>query len=151
MKKVFGLKGRIQHYAWGGHKFIPDLLAIESNQKPYAEYWLGAHVNAPALVETEDGDLPLDALLETNAQKYLGELTFKRFGRLPFLFKVLDVYDMLSIQVHPSKKEAEKGFRLENKLGIPLTAPNRNYKDDNHKPEIMVALGDQASAETGCW
>jgi mannose-6-phosphate isomerase len=49
---------------------------------------------------------------------------------------------MLSIQVHPSKIEAEKGFYFENEQGIPLTAANRNYKDDNHKPEIMVALSE---------
>ena len=49
---------------------------------------------------------------------------------------------MLSIQVHPTKAEAEKGFKRENELGIPLTAPHRNYKDDNHKPEIMVALSE---------
>lgn len=142
MKKVFVLKGCIQHYAWGGQKYIPELLGIEPDQKPYAEYWMGAHVNAPALVESEVGDLPLNAFLETNPQTFLGKQTFETFGRLPFLFKVLDVHGMLSIQVHPSKKEAEKGFRRENKQGIPLTAANRNYKDDNHKPEIMLALGD---------
>lgn len=142
MKKVFALKGRIQHYAWGGQKFIPALLGIEPEQRPYAEYWLGAHVSAPALVEVEGREVPLDALLETSPRSLLGEQTFKAFGKLPFLLKVLDVHKMLSIQVHPSKKEAEKGFQLENEQGIPLTATNRNYKDDNHKPEIMVALGD---------
>ena len=142
MEKVFGLKGRVQHYAWGGQTFIPGLLGIGSDHGPYAEYWLGAHVNAPALVETEEGEIHLDAFLKSNAQVFLGEETYEMFGRLPFLFKVLDVDQMLSIQVHPSKIEAEKGFKKENELGIPLTAPNRNYKDDNHKPEIMVALGE---------
>lgn len=142
MKKVFGLKGRLQHYAWGGYTYIPDLLEISSGDGPYAEYWLGAHINAPALLETEEGEVPLDIFLASDPKVFLGEKTYKRFGRLPFLFKVLDVHQMLSIQVHPSKVEAEKGFKKENEMGIPLTAPNRNYKDDNHKPEIMVALGD---------
>ncbi len=142
MKKVFGLKGRVQHYAWGGQTFIPELLGIDSDHGPYAEYWLGAHINAPALVETEDREIPLDVFLKSNAKVFLGKETYKMFGRLPFLFKVLDVDQMLSIQVHPSKMEAEKGFIKENELGIPLTAPNRNYKDNNHKPEIMVALGE---------
>src|SRR6185436_13216431 len=66
----------------------------------------------------------------------------KKFGRLPFLLKVLDVRDMLSIQVHPSKKAAKKEFKRENKEGIPLDSPKRNYKDDNHKPELMVAVSD---------
>ena len=65
-----------------------------------------------------------------------------QFRGLPFLFKILDVHDMLSIQVHPSKASAEIGFEKENQLGIPLTAPNRNYKDQNHKPEVMVALSE---------
>src|SRR5699024_8649769 len=73
---------------------------------------------------------------------YLGEKTQTRFGRLPYLLKVLDVRDMLSIQVHPTKEEAEKGFQKENDLGIAIDAPDRNYKDDNHKPEMMVALSD---------
>src|SRR5690606_9215819 len=72
----------------------------------------------------------------------LGRQTADRFGRLPFLFKVLDVKDMLSIQVHPSREEAVKGFAREEAAGIPLSDPSRNYKDDNHKPEVMVALSD---------
>jgi mannose-6-phosphate isomerase len=61
---------------------------------------------------------------------------------LPYLLKVLDVKDMLSIQVHPSKLSAEEEFAKENKEGIPLDSPQRNYKDDNHKPEMLVALSD---------
>ncbi len=72
----------------------------------------------------------------------LGAYTAGRFGRLPYLLKILDVKDMLSIQVHPSKSYAEQAFLEENKKGIPLNAPDRNYKDDNHKPELMVALSD---------
>jgi mannose-6-phosphate isomerase len=49
---------------------------------------------------------------------------------------------MLSIQVHPSKHEAEIGFAKENKTGIPIDSAQRNYRDDNHKPELMVALSD---------
>ena len=141
MRKVFRLKGRIQHYAWGGRKFIPSLLGIEASDQPSAEYWLGAHENAPSTIETEEGEVPLNTFLKANPEEYLGSEVTENFGRLPYLFKVLDVKQMLSIQVHPTKTEAEKGFKKENQLGIPLTAPNRNYKDDNHKPEIMVALG----------
>src|SRR3954451_2861861 len=49
---------------------------------------------------------------------------------------------MLSIQVHPTKEAAAKGFHEEEAAGIVLGAPNRNYKDKNHKPEVMVALSD---------
>ena len=142
MSKLFALKGKIQNYAWGGTEFIPKLLGFESNSEKCAEYWLGAHVNAPSVIYTAGGNRNLDGHIASKSTKILGAEVAKKFGRLPFLFKVLDVHDMLSIQVHPTKKEAEKGFKHENELGIPLTASHRNYKDDNHKPEIMVALSE---------
>lgn len=142
MPKLFALKGKIQNYAWGGTTFIPNLLGIEPSNEKCAEYWLGAHVNAPSIIYTPSGNQNLDTYLALNSAEVLGAEIDKKFGRLPFLFKVLDVHDMLSIQVHPTKSEAEKGFKRENEQGIPLTAPHRNYKDDNHKPEIMVALSD---------
>ncbi|MEO9851532.1 MAG: mannose-6-phosphate isomerase, class I [Reichenbachiella sp.] len=142
MSKLYPLKGKVQHYAWGGEAYIPNLLNIRAENPPYAEYWLGAHVNAPSVLKSENGEQNLDNFIETNIDSTLGQSIAARFGRLPFLFKVLDVKDMLSIQVHPTKVEAEKGFARENEMGIPLNAPNRNYKDDNHKPEIMVALSE---------
>jgi mannose-6-phosphate isomerase len=142
MTKLFALKGRIQDYAWGGTQFLEDLLGIDLKGRKAAEYWLGAHANAPSIVSSINGDKPLDVFLASNPEAYLGPEIAEKFGRLPFLFKVLDVADMLSIQVHPSKKEAEKGFERENQMGIPLQASHRNYKDDNHKPEIMVALSE---------
>jgi mannose-6-phosphate isomerase len=39
-------------------------------------------------------------------------------------------------------EEARKGYAREDEMGIAVTAPNRNYKDRNHKPELMIALGD---------
>ncbi len=139
--RVFKIKGVIQNYAWGGSTFIPGLIgeSVESHKK-YAEYWMGAHDKAPSIA-AETG-VQLNDLIATDPDGILGEQVYKQFGRLPFLFKVLDVNDMLSIQVHPTKVEAEKGFERENQAGIPLSAPHRNYKDDNHKPEIMVAISD---------
>jgi len=142
MSRIFALKGKIQNYAWGGTQYIPDLLSIDSNHDKCAEYWLGAHKNAPATLITEKGEQNLDAFLAEDLAENLGTIIANQFGRLSFLFKVLDVDDMLSIQVHPTKLEAEKGFAKENELGIPINAPHRNYKDDNHKPEIMVALSE---------
>lgn len=140
MSKIHLLKGKIQDYAWGGSDYIPELLGISVKEKTYAEYWLGAHTNAPS--QLIDNHQNLDDYIHTNSNECLGDKISSAFGRLPFLFKVLDVNDMLSIQVHPTKAEAEKGFSKENELGIPINAPNRNYKDDNHKPEIMVALSE---------
>lgn len=142
MSNIYPLKGTVQHYAWGGDSFIPDLLGFESDGQPCAEYWLGAHINAPSVITIDQNQIALDQYIAENPETALGKPINEKFGRLPFLFKVLDVRDMLSIQVHPSKHEAEKGYQAENELGIPLDAPQRNYKDDNHKPEIMVALSD---------
>ena len=142
MQKIYKIKGKIQNYAWGGSEFIPKLLNENKVGGLYAEYWLGAHKSAPSVLDTSTGTIFLDEFLQDNTEIKLGRRVSRKFGRLPFLFKVLDVKEMLSIQVHPTKIEAEKGFQRENEAGIPLTASNRNYKDDNHKPEIMVALGE---------
>jgi mannose-6-phosphate isomerase len=141
-KRLFYLEGVPQYYAWGGQSLIPSLVpSAKSGDKPVAEYWLGSHQSAPSLVMDSEKS-KLDRLVAADADKILGTPVAKKFGRLPYLLKLLDVKDMLSIQVHPSKIEAEKEFARENAAGIPISAPDRNYKDDNHKPELMVALSD---------
>jgi mannose-6-phosphate isomerase len=141
---MYKLKGKVQHYAWGGEDFIPSLLNLENtDRQPFAEYWLGVHPAAPSTVYlTENAFSKLSDIIRSDPKRHLGEHTASQFGDLPFLLKVLDVKEMLSIQVHPTKEEAVKGFERENEAGIPLDAPNRNYKDTNHKPEVLVALGD---------
>ncbi|MCB9265111.1 MAG: mannose-6-phosphate isomerase, class I [Lewinellaceae bacterium] len=139
--KVFPLQGAIQHYAWGGFDYLPELLGIKNSEHlPFAELWMGAHHRGPAIVQPNGQPQPLPELLE-NHPEWLGAAVRAHFGvRLPYLFKVLDVHQMLSIQSHPTKSQAEEGFRRENEQGIPLDAPHRNFKDDNHKPEVMAAL-----------
>lgn len=140
-QKVFPLKGAIQHYAWGGYDYLPELLGMANTEhQPFAELWMGAHHRGPAMVRENGKALPLHELLEKH-HGWLGQTIQEKFaGRLPFLFKVLDVRQMLSIQSHPTRAQAEAGFLRENEAGIPLDAPYRNFKDDNHKPEVMVAL-----------
>jgi mannose-6-phosphate isomerase len=142
--KVFRLQGKVQHYAWGGSDFIPALLSVDNREKkPFAEYWMGAHENAPSdLLMGEGEKAALDKYIAQGPEEALGRYTFDRWGRLPYLLKILDVKDMLSIQVHPTKKNAEIEFAAENKKGVALSAPERNYKDDNHKPELMLALSE---------
>lgn len=124
---IYLLKGIVKHYDWGGFSFIPSLLQQEnSGERPFAEYWMGIHPLGTSLVDIN------------GKEKKLSEVE----PRLPFLFKVLDVKDMLSIQVHPSKVGAVAGFEEEEKKGIPADSPLRNYRDKNHKPELMVALSD---------
>ena len=143
MSQIFALEGVVQHYAWGGTSFIPDLSNIDNtNNQPFAELWMGTHHRGPSSITREENTWDLRDYLKEYPQA-LGHHSIKKFGsKLPFLFKILDVNTMLSIQSHPTKKQAEIGFSKENELGIPLTAKHRNYKDDNHKPELMVALTD---------
>jgi len=140
---IYKLKGKIMHYAWGGDAFIPDFLGIDNpDHQPFAEYWMGAHPLASSELLTKEGHLSLYMLIKENPSQMISEPVFTRFGELPYLLKVQDVKDILSIQVHPSKTEAEKGFDREEAAGIPIDAPYRNYKDRNHKPEMLVALSD---------
>src|SRR5690606_7232556 len=141
-KKLFRLTGKVQHYAWGGYSYIPQLLDMPAGKEPAAEYWMGAHPSAPSVIQLNGDNTTLDQLISRQPAAIIGQQVWDRFGELPYLFKVLDVKDMLSIQVHPTEAEAEKGFARANEAGIPLSAAHRNYKDANHKPEIMVALSE---------
>lgn len=143
MQKAYKLQGKHRHYDWGGTSFIPNLMGIENvNHLPYAEYWMGAHPSASSLVWVSNEATRLDELVHSNPKKWLGDKTEQVFGSVPYLFKILDVHKMLSIQVHPTKENAIVGFEKEQAAGIPVEAANRNYKDKNHKPEVMVALSD---------
>ncbi len=136
------IKGVVQHYDWGGFELIPALLKqTNGKQQPWAEYWLGTHPKGPAVLEIDGEERELSVVL-ANHPEYLGDKVLAEFGALPFLFKILDVRQMLSIQLHPTIEKAKEGFAKEEAKGIPRLALNRNYKDQNHKPEVMVALTD---------
>ena len=140
---VHKLIGSVQHYSWGGTKFLPQLLTIENpNHAPFAEYWLGVHAGGPASVEVNQQAVLLSDIIASDPVAALSAPVYEQFGGLPYLFKVLDVKDMLSIQVHPTKEYAKVAFEKEEAAGVALDAPNRNYKDKNHKPEIMLAMSE---------
>lgn len=141
---VFALKGAIQHYDWGGMEFISNLIGIaNAEQQPFAELWMGTHPRGMSTIFTEEESIALADFIARDAVSILGEKVIAQFGeQLPFLLKILDVKKMLSIQTHPTKAQAVVGFQQENEKGIPLDASYRNFKDDNHKPEMMVALTD---------
>lgn len=105
-----------------------------------AELWMGAHPRAPSTAVFENTEEPLDRFIQKNLLACLGEEGKQAGATLPYLFKLLAAETPLSIQAHPDKVQAERGFAQEEALGIPRTADNRNYKDPNHKPEIICAL-----------
>ncbi len=144
MQRLFKLKGVVQPYAWGGREFIPALTGIPASGAPAAEYWLGAHPAASAEVLDSQGKVQgsLYEMIREKPQNFLGEKLSGQYETLPFLVKVLDVKQMLSIQVHPTAEGAVQGFEREEMAGIPINASNRNYKDRNGKSEMMIALSD---------
>ena len=140
---IYKLTGSLQNYVWGGHQYIPQLLNIPTEENQYyAEWWLGAHHSAPSSIEVDGKNVLLTEFLQKNPTA-LGAQSRASFGdELPYLLKILDVAQPLSIQLHPTKTQAEIGFAEENAKGIELNASTRTYKDNNHKPEMMIALSD---------
>ena len=121
---IIKLHNRPRDYAWGSKSLIPDYFGVPETGQPMAEVWFGTHPGSPTMVEGEQGKT-LSAVIGKN---------------LSFLLKILAADSPLSIQAHPSIEQAREGFERENALGIPVDASNRNYKDANHKPEMIVAL-----------
>ncbi|WP_118856466.1 mannose-6-phosphate isomerase, class I [Haemophilus haemolyticus] len=140
---IYKLTGSLQNYVWGGHQYIPQLLNIPAEENQYyAEWWLGAHHSAPSSIEVDGKNVLLTEFLQKNPTA-LGAQSRASFGdELPYLLKILDVSQPLSIQLHPTKTQAEIGFTEENAKGIELKESTRTYKDNNHKPEMMIALSD---------
>lgn len=130
------LQGTVQHYAWGTTDAIPELLGIPADGRPFAEYWLGAHHLAPSRL----ADATLAEVVHEHPE-VIGEASRGTFGdQLPYLVKVLSARHALSLQVHPSRDQAKEGFARENAAGIAADAPERTYRDDWPKPEMMIAL-----------
>ena len=102
---------------------------------------MGAHPKAPSKALIDDDWMSLDRVIEESPESILGRRVAEKFyNKLPFLFKVLAVSSPLSVQVHPNLEQAREGFAREKSLKIPIDAPDRNYRDDNHKPELLLAL-----------
>ncbi|MFI6088965.1 mannose-6-phosphate isomerase, class I [Streptomyces sp. NPDC051218] len=131
------LTNTIRPYAWGSTTAIPELIGVEPTGEPQAEMWMGAHPGAPS--RTERG--PLDEVIDEDPGHELGRAAVAKFGpRLPFLLKLLAAGAPLSLQVHPDLEQAREGYEDEESRGVPIDAPHRNYKDANHKPELICAL-----------
>jgi mannose-6-phosphate isomerase len=134
------LKNPVKHYDWGSPLWIPRMLGIDNpGGEPWAELWMGAHPASPSMLESEGTEKSLGQLIAADPPRYLGE-EWADSETLPFLFKFLAASRPLSIQAHPGKEQARQGWLRENEKGVPLDAPERNYRDDNHKPEIICAL-----------
>ncbi|MFD8263089.1 mannose-6-phosphate isomerase, class I [Streptomyces griseoluteus] len=131
------LDNTVRPYAWGSTIAIPRLLGTEPTGEPQAEMWMGAHPGAPS--RTSRGTLV--EVIDADPERELGAEAVAKFGpRLPFLLKILAAGAPLSLQVHPDLAQAREGYAEEERRGVPVDAPDRNYKDANHKPELICAL-----------
>ncbi len=142
MWAIVRLQNPIQEYAWGSLSAIPELLCRPNpSKRPQAELWMGAHPKSPSFAALEGKRTSLIELIRESPTDILGRRVAEKFSnRLPFLFKVLAASKPLSIQAHPSMNQAREGFARENALRIPYDSSSRNYRDENHKPEIICAL-----------
>ncbi|OBK77654.1 mannose-6-phosphate isomerase, class I [Mycobacterium sp. 1274761.0] len=136
------LKGALRTYAWGSRTAIAEFTGRPSpTAHPEAELWFGAHPGDPAYLESDAGETSLLQAVRDDPEGQLGPAVRNSFGdALPFLMKVLAADEPLSLQAHPSAEQAAEGFAREDKLGIPVSSPIRNYRDRSHKPELLVAL-----------
>jgi mannose-6-phosphate isomerase len=139
--RLIALDNGIREYAWGSIEAIPRLLGIEPTGRPAAELWMGAHPEEPSRWAEHPDRPSLEELIGQCPRRWLGEANLAAFGpRLPFLMKVLAADRSLSLQVHPSRAQAEAGFAAEEATGVPRGTGGRNYCDANHKPELAYAL-----------
>lgn len=130
VNRVYGVP---KDYHWGDTEQIDSFLGNRPDGSKLAELWFGAHQTAPS---PTDCGKNLKDLIDGDRVFALGESG----GELPFLLKLLSANQALSIQAHPSRELAVKGFENEDAQNIPLDAPNRTFKDKNHKPELIYAL-----------
>ncbi|MQA10105.1 MAG: mannose-6-phosphate isomerase, class I [Pseudonocardiaceae bacterium] len=137
------LHGAVRPYAWGSRTTISELLGKPvPAPHPEAELWMGAHPGDPSTVVTPEGaERSLLDLLAADPQRQLGPDCARRWdNRLPFLLKILAADEPLSMQAHPSARQAAEGYAREEAAGIPRDAKNRNYPDPTAKPELVCAL-----------
>ncbi|MFG2821900.1 mannose-6-phosphate isomerase, class I [Kitasatospora sp. NPDC048365] len=135
------LRNAVRPYAWGSATAIPALLGQVPTGEPQAELWMGAHPGDPSRIDRGDGPRSLADVIAADPRAELGAAAVAKFGtELPFLFKVLAAGLPLSMQAHPTLDQARAGFADEEARGVPLDAPHRNYRDANHKPELICAL-----------
>ncbi len=135
------LVGALRSYAWGSRTALAQLCGRPvPSAHPEAELWFGAHPADPAHVRLADSTRSLLELVADDPERELGPAAPEFGGRLPFLLKILAAEEPLSLQAHPSSAQARAGFERENNARVPLDSPMRNYRDENHKPELVVAL-----------
>ena len=137
--QFFKMDNTIQNYDWGSQTAFSSFFGFDNtNDLPQAELWMGVHPNGESYLCTGEKKQRLSDFINLDQKAILGSETLTLFNSFPFLFKVLAAEKALSIQVHPCKERAEEGFHRDNVMNV--FPEQRNYKDSNHKPELVYAL-----------
>lgn len=124
---MFEITNTPMEYPWGSTELLAEFRGTASSGNPEAELWFGDHPSSPS-VRVDDGRTLLQWEQESGHSAF------------PFLVKILAVATPLSLQVHPTKTIARKGFAREERARIPRGSSERNFGDQNHKPELIIAL-----------
>ena len=141
MDRLYKLENSVKKYDWGSPQWIPNLLNRENpSGEPWAELWMGVHPAGPSHTRRGSAAHSLDTLIRSDPAFFLGETAAQGYSTLPFLFKLLAAEHPLSMQAHPNREQALTGWERENAAGLALDDPVRNYRDRNHKPELLCAL-----------
>jgi len=141
---MYLLDPAIRNYQWGSTEGIQRTLRLAVDGQVMAEAWFGAHPDDPSAATVANNDIrPLNEVIALDPGTALGEDVVARFGAvLPYLLKLIAVEGPLSLQVHPNIDQAVEGYSEEERANVPKGAPHRNYRDRNHKPELVYALTD---------
>ena len=134
------IDGVVKNYAWGSRTAIPEMFGWPRTGEPVAEVWFGAHRMGSSQIR--GGGTRLDQRIRADPLATLGKQAAERFASLPFLLKVISAAEPLSLQAHPSIEQAQAGFAREDSQKIDRQAPNRSFRDRNHKPELLCALSE---------
>lgn len=138
---IYRLENPFKNYDWGDREKIEKYFSYSYNET-VAEVWLSSHPLSPSSLIINKEKISLLSYIKRDPISVLGEKICKKYNEMPFMLKILASKKPLSLQLHPKKNQAMEGFLKENKLGIALESPLRNYKDKNSKPEMLVALED---------
>lgn len=135
------LHNEVRPYAWGSTDGIAALTGSAPSGGPEAELWVGTHPGGPSIVVGDPQERTLAEVVAQDPARWLGaDLAADGHTALPFLLKILAIGSPLSLQAHPSVEQARTGFAREEAAGPALDDPSRTYRDDQAKPEVLVAL-----------
>ena len=133
------LDNPVRDYPWGSAGDIPEFLGVRAGGGRVAELWMGAHPDSPSLVRRDGRPRSLAEVIAADPEAELGSRVRDAFGpRLPFLLKLISAARPLSLQVHPDRQHARQAYAAQQVT----PGADRDYTDDNHKPELVCALRD---------